>query len=55
MAVGAWGLSPSDFYELTPEEWWRIYEMKRPREKHADYAGQLTDSDCEALYELING
>ena len=34
---------------MTPEEWWRLYELKRPRDKSIDYAGGLTE---EALAEL---
>lgn len=34
---------------MTPCEFWRIYECKRPRNKETDYAGGLTDESLEAL------
>lgn len=39
---------------MTPQEWWRIYEIKRPRDKTIDYAGSLTQEDVEALWEMLN-
>jgi hypothetical protein len=38
---------------MSPAEWWLIYDMKRPRDKELDYAGTLTESDCEELAALL--
>ncbi len=38
---------------MTPEEWWRLYEIKRPRDPFTDYAGSLTERDCAELYEML--
>lgn len=38
---------------MSPEEWWRLYEMKRPRDPLTDYAGKLREEDCAELYELL--
>jgi len=46
-------MSPSEFRKLTPSEWWRIYEAKRPRDKNNDYAGSLTQSDVDEIGELL--
>lgn len=27
-AVGCWGISPSEFWDLTPLEWWWLHEAK---------------------------
>lgn len=42
-------MAPSEFWQLTPAEWWRIYEAKRPRDPEIDYAGSLTDESLEKL------
>ena len=38
---------------MSPEEWWRLYEMKRPRDPETDYAGRLRQSDVEELYQML--
>jgi len=38
---------------MSPAEWWRLYEMKRPRDPETDYAGRLTHRDVEELYGLL--
>lgn len=40
---------------MTPEEWWRIYEIRRPRDPDSDYAGELREADCRELYALLEG
>lgn len=34
---------------MTPQEWWRIYEVKRPRDPSTDYAGSLSADDVARL------
>lgn len=34
-------------------EWWRIYEIKRPRDKNNDYAGSITEKDAEMYLKMI--
>ena len=46
-------MSPSEFRKLTPSEWWRIYEARRPRDKNTDYAGDLTEKDVQKIGELL--
>ena len=38
---------------MTPHEFYLLYEMKRPRDEMFDYAGGLTEKDCEELYEML--
>ena len=38
---------------MSPEEWWRMYEMRRPRDPETDYAGRLRQSDVEELYQML--
>jgi hypothetical protein len=54
LAVGAWGVQPGDFWGMDHEEWWWLYEIKKPRDRQNDYAGNLTQSDVEELYELLH-
>jgi len=49
-----WGVSIGDFWGMTPAEWWRIYEMKKPRDPENDFAGNLRHSDVEELYDLLD-
>jgi len=42
-----WGIPPSDFWAMDLEEWWWLYESKKPRD------GSLSESDLQELYELI--
>lgn len=50
----SWGIQPSEFWEMCPEEWWLVYESKRPRDKETDYAGSLDDSTVADLWEMLN-
>jgi hypothetical protein len=38
---------------MSPDEWWLVYESKRPRDKELDYAGTLTEQDCADLFDLL--
>ncbi len=38
---------------MCPQEWWLIYEMKRPRDKATDYAGNLDERTAAELYEML--
>jgi len=35
---------------MTPEEFWRLYECKRPRDPEIDYAGGLSDDLLNELW-----
>ncbi len=52
-AVVAWNIQPSEFWQMCPEEWWLIYESRRPRDPESDFAGSLRESDVEELYNLL--
>jgi hypothetical protein len=54
LAVGAWGIQPEDFWQMSYEEWWWLFETKRTRDKQTDYAGRLTEDDCADLYSLLH-
>lgn len=38
---------------MTPHEFHLLYDLNRPRDPERDYAGNLTEKDCEALYALL--
>lgn len=46
-------MAPSEFWAMSPEEWWLIHETTRPRDKANDYAGTLTDEDCDDLAAML--
>lgn len=54
LAVGAWGIQPGHFWNMDQEEWFWLYEARRPRDKSTDYAGRLTEDDCAELYTLLH-
>ena len=31
VAVGHWGIQPSEFWRMTPAEWWWLHELKTKR------------------------
>lgn len=39
---------------MTPQEFYLLYDLKRPRDPSIDYAGTLTERDCEELYALLD-
>lgn len=44
-------VAPSEFWRLSPREFWLIYYGKVDRSKRE--AGKLTDSDIEELKQLL--
>lgn len=38
---------------MTPAEWWRIYNRKKPRDPSRDYAGSLNHSDVIRMREAM--
>lgn len=46
-------MAPSEFWQMTPTEWWRIHERKRPRDPSRDFAGGLTGADVERMHALM--
>lgn len=40
---------------MTPAEFWRIYECKRPRDPETDYAGTLNDEIIDNLMAEFDG
>lgn len=54
LAVGSWGIQPSEFWQMDCAEWFWIYDTKRPKDKQNDYAGRLTEDDCADLYSLLH-
>ena len=38
---------------MSPQEWWLVYEAKRPRNKELDYAGNLNEADVSELFDMM--
>jgi hypothetical protein len=46
-------LQPSEFWAMSPDEWWLIFESKRPRDPELDYAGNLNDAVAADLLAML--
>lgn len=55
IAVTSWDIALSEFWGMSPAEWWLIHESKRERDPEVDYAGGLTDADCDDMYKMLKG
>lgn len=44
---GGWGLAPSEFWNMTPREWWLLWEVNGGR-KHAIHRDDM--ERCRRLY-----
>lgn len=55
IAVTSWGIAPSEFWAMSPAEWWLIQDSKRERDPEIDYAGSLSDADCDDMYKMLKG
>lgn len=54
ISVGAWGIQPSEFWEMDVEEWWWLYDAKREAATApTHYAGTLSKSDLQELDEWL--
>jgi hypothetical protein len=49
LAVGLWGIQPSEFLRMTDHEFWLLYEVKMKS------SGKMTYSDYEELKEFMYG
>lgn len=45
LAVGKWGMSPRDFWELHPEEFWLIVEARQPVKMY----GKMTEAEVAQI------
>lgn len=45
-----WGIQPSEFWRMTPDEWWLVYDAKIGEPKY----GSMTESEVEELYEIVS-
>jgi len=47
-------MAPSEFWGLTPAEFWLIHEYRRSKDPN-DYAGSLDEDTVADLYEMLDG
>jgi len=50
IAVGHLGIQPSQFWEMSPAEFYLLYDAKRDRDPDVDYAGGLDDNTLSDLW-----
>ena len=48
MAVGIWSVPLSDFWQMTPSEFWLIHDAKSPKKY-----GRLREDEAERLLENL--
>jgi hypothetical protein len=53
VAVGGWGIQPSEFWGMDAEEWWWLYDAKRPRDPRLDFAGSLDEATVKELSDWL--
>lgn len=53
IAVGQWGMAPSEFYALSPQEFWLLHEIKTPVDPKSQYAGGMSEDECDELYAML--
>lgn len=53
MAVGYLGIQPSEFFRMRPQEFYLLWEARRPR-RPWEYKGTLTENELEELYQMIH-
>lgn len=54
IAVGAppaWGIQPAEFWEMSHEEWWKLFDVRRTDRVPGT---SLTESQLHDLYELLS-
>jgi hypothetical protein len=49
MAVGVWGIAPSEFLKMSPTEFWLIYDAKLPPKMY----GKMTENEVERLVQMM--
>lgn len=49
ISVVLWGISVSDFWKMSPHEWWLIYDAKHGSKNNSN----LSDEDIQELQEMI--
>jgi len=58
VAVADWELSPSEFWDMTVQEWWWVYDRKIHQEKSVKDERGVSELDWEraksALKEKMN-
>lgn len=50
LAVGRFGVQPSEFWSMTIPEWFALWEVHRP----SDYAGNLTHNVVDDLLDDLD-
>ena len=38
---------------MTVQEFFLLYDTKRPRDPGVDFAGRLTEKDCDEMYRML--
>ena len=49
IAVGFWGIAPSEFMGMTLREWWLVYDVKRQDRQ----AGGLSEDQKSELWDML--
>jgi hypothetical protein len=49
VAVGLWSIQPSEFWDMSPQEWWWVYDARVGEPKY----GKMTLTEVEELYHML--
>jgi len=56
VAVGVWKIAPSEFWAMTPDEWWWLWEVDRETKGHPLTAKDIKDELRELdEFALLHG
>ena len=47
------GIQPSEFWSMTPSEFYLLYDIKRERDPDIDYAGRLDERTLSDLWREL--
>lgn len=47
------GIAPSEFWGMTLQEFYLLYDMKRDRDEATDYAGGMTEDTTHDLWREL--
>lgn len=53
LAVGSWGIQPSELWRMDLAEWVWLFMVKKPA-RTQDWAGNLTDADVVSLSKALD-
>ncbi|WP_353844495.1 MULTISPECIES: hypothetical protein [Prosthecochloris] len=54
IAVDDLGIQPSEFWQMCPQEFWRLYDKRIEKNRMLENPGRLTEKERESLLETLD-